>query len=133
MFKMLKFSKEHCEACGVGLVRLALAAVFITHGAQKWMHLDQTIGFFSTLGLSAFFVYLVAAVELLGGLAMLFGAWTKWAGYLLAIDMFFAIVLVKGSAGFLGGYEFELTLLLTALGVAFMGPGLCSLDRKMKK
>ena len=133
MFKMLKLSKEHCEACGLGLIRLALAAVFISHGAQKWLNMDQTIGFFGSLGLAPFFTYLVATVELLGGLAMLFGIWTKWAGYALAVVMLFAIILVRGKMGFLGGYEFELTLLLVALGVALLGPGACSVERKMKK
>jgi uncharacterized membrane protein YphA (DoxX/SURF4 family) len=130
---MLKwFTKERCEMCGLGLIRLALAVVFIFHGWQKWSNMDATVGFFGTLGLAPFFAYLVATVELLSGLAMLFGIWTRWAGYLIAIVMFFAIVLVKGKLGF-PGYELELTLFLTALGVALLGPGTCSLESKIKK
>ncbi len=130
---MLKwFTKERCEMCGLALIRLALAVVFLFHGWQKWSNMDATVGFFGTLGLAPFLAYLVATVELLGGLAMLLGYWTKWAGYLLAIDMFFAIILVTGKMGY-PGYQLELTLLLTALGVALLGPGVCSLESKMKK
>lgn len=115
--------KLHNYNLGVFAIRLSLALVFIAHGWQKFMNLEQTTGFFDSLGLGVFFVYLVATVELLGGLAMLLGVWTRLAGLLLAIDMVFAIALVKLSQGFIGGYEFELVLLLASLGITFMDPG----------
>jgi len=37
-------------------------------------------------------VYFVAAVEVLGGTAMLIDVWTRWAGALLAIDMLAAML-----------------------------------------
>lgn len=115
---------------GILAIRLALALVFIAHGWQKFVNLEQTGNFFDSLGLPMLMVYVVALVELLGGLAMLLGIWTKIAGWLLAINMLFAIILVKLSKGFLGGYEFELTLLLSALGVSFMNPGKFSMGKK---
>lgn len=108
---------------GLLLLRVALAATFIAHGWAKFQNLEGTTAFFAGLGLAAFFVYLVAVVELLGGLALLLGLFTDVAGIALAINMAFAIILVKLSAGFLGGFEFELVLLLAALGIAFAGPG----------
>lgn len=114
---------------GLLAIRLALALVFIGHGAQKFMNLGQTESFFATLGLNVFFVYLVALVELLGGFAMLLGVFARPAGLLLAIEMMFAITLVRFSAGFLGGYEYELTLLLASLGIATTGPGAYALMR----
>ena len=105
------------------IIRLALAAVFLSHGLAKLAHMDSTIGFFSRLNLSPFWAYLVAIVETAGGAAMLFGIFTMWAGILLALVMAGALYFFKFSVGFFGGAEFDLVLLLTALAVAFGGPG----------
>ncbi len=115
---------------GLLLIRLGLAAVFIGHGLQKLGDLGMVSGFFSQLGLPGFLAYLVAAVELAAGLSMLLGFWTHWAGKLIAVIMLGAIVLVKFKTGFLGGYEFDLMLLLAALGITFAGPGAYSLEAK---
>lgn len=108
---------------GLLLLRIALGAVFIAHGWSKWQDMDGTIQFFSTLGLSSMIAYLVATIELLGGFAMLLGFWHRLAGWLLAAIMLGVIITVKGSKGFLGGYEFELTLLLVSVAMAMMSPG----------
>ncbi|MDP3975208.1 MAG: DoxX family protein [Candidatus Jorgensenbacteria bacterium] len=108
---------------GLLLLRIAVGVTFIAHGWSKFMNIEGTTAFFAGLGLASLFVYFVAAVELVGGLAVLFGLFTDVAGILLAINMVFAIILVKFSKGLLGGYEFDLVLLLAALGIAFAGPG----------
>lgn len=108
---------------GLLLLRIAVGVTFIAHGWAKFMNIEGTVGFFAGLGLAALFVYLVAAVELLGGLAVLFGIFTDVAGIALAIVMVFAMILVKFSMGFLGGYELDAILFLAALGIAFAGPG----------
>lgn len=124
------FEKYHNVDAGLLLLRLGLAAIFIIHGWAKIQNIEGVSGFFSTLGLGVFWVYLVAYVEFLGGLAMLIGSFARLAGLLLAIDMFFAIYLVKWPSGFVGGYEFELLILLTALTVYLAGPGKYSLSKK---
>ena len=106
---------------GLMIVRLALAAVFLTHGIMKLMNMDGTVAFFATLGVSAFFTYVVAIVEVLAGISMLTGKFTTLFGYLLVIIMLVAIFKVKWAKGFAGGYEFEFTLLMCALGVALSG------------
>lgn len=108
---------------GLLLIRTAPALSFLAHGWAKWVNISGTAAFFAKLGLSEIFVYLVATVELLGGAALLVGKWARVAGVLLAANMFFAIILAKKSAPFLGGYEFELSLLLVSLGIALAGPG----------
>jgi uncharacterized membrane protein YphA (DoxX/SURF4 family) len=119
------------ENADLGLlsVRLALGAVFVAHGVAKLQNMSGTVAFFASLGFPAPLAYLVAAVETLGGLAMLAGVATPVAGVLLAAVMVVAILKVKLARGFLGGYEFELTLLLAALGVALAGPGRYALQR----
>lgn len=114
------------------LVRLGLAAVFIVHGWGKFAHMEATVGFFGTIGLPALVAYLVAAIELLGGIALLLGIGTTFAGIGLAIVMIGAIVKVKWAQGFSGGWEFDLVLLLSALAVAAAGPGCISIHKLLK-
>src|SRR3989441_13254337 len=65
----------------------------------------------------------VIAVEILGGLALILGLGTRLAGALLAIDMVVAIPAVRLAAGFVGGYEFELTLPAARPSPALLGGG----------
>jgi uncharacterized membrane protein YphA (DoxX/SURF4 family) len=118
---------------GIFLVRFGLAVVFIVHGWAKLRDMSGTIAFFDQVGAGAFWAYVVATVEFLGGLAMLTGVWTYWVGVVLAINMLFAIILVKLTAGFVGGYEFDLLLLLASLAIATIGPGAYTVDRIIKK
>ncbi len=123
---------------GLFLTRLGLGLVFVAHGWAKIMNIKMTEGFFGSLGLPfpIFFVILVAFVEFVGGIAMIAGLMTRWFGLFLAINMFFAIYLVRFKMGFVGGYEFELVLLLASLGIACMGGGdysLVGLKKYMKK
>ena len=123
-----------CKETGMFLIRLALAIVFILHGWEKVADMAKTVAAFEGMGFSAFWAYLVAWVELLGGVAMLLGVWTKCVGWLLAIIMAVAIYVVKGMGmGLSGGYEFNVVLLLIALGVAFAGPGTLTVKKFFSK
>jgi len=118
------------------LIRIGLGAVFIAHGLSKISNMNDTpgtISFFASVGLPVFFAYLVAYVELLGGLSMVLGIFTGWAGIALAIIMVVAIGLVKISKGFVGGYEFELVLFLSSLAISLAGPGSYALGNFRKK
>lgn len=116
------------------LVRLALAIVFILHGWEKVANMPEAITAFAGMGFSAFWVYLVAWVELLGGIAMLLGVWTRCAGWLLAIIMAVTIYVMKGMGmGLSGGYEFNVVLLLIALAVSFAGPGTLTVKKLFGK
>jgi len=116
-------------------MRVVLGVLFIAHGWPKVTGIENTIGFFGTLGLPAALAYAVAGVEVLGGAAMILGLWTKWAGYALAVDMVGAIYFVKWTRGLIannGGYGYELALLALALGVALIGPGLFTAKKFIK-
>src|SRR5207245_9867176 len=65
----------------------------------------------------------VLPVGILGGLALIVGLGTRLAAALLAIDMVVAVLAVRVAAGFVGGYEFELTLLAASLSLALLGGG----------
>lgn len=108
---------------GLLLIRFALALVFIIHGLAKFQAMPDTIAFFGTFGLVPFMAYFVAAVELFGGIMLLLGMFTPWTAIVLGVNMFFAIFLVKLGKPFLGGYEYDLTLMLTSFGVSLLGTG----------
>lgn len=119
----MKTCCPHKPDLGLLLLRASVGALFVVHGGMKFSAMAGTIGFFASLGLPAAAAWLVAFVELVGGLAMLAGAYVCLAGAALAVDMLFAIILATGVSRYVGGFELELTLLLASLGVAMAGPG----------
>ncbi len=108
------------------LLRLAVGIIFVAHGWDKFGDMASTIAFFGQLGMPAVMAYVVATIELLGGLALIIGLYTDLAALLLAIVMVVALVYVKMitfKIGLLGGYELDLALLASLLALVFIGPG----------
>ena len=112
---------------GLVPLRLVVGLVFIVHGGQKLFvfGLGGAAGFMAKVGIPWPFpaAVVVIAVEILGGLALILGLGTRLAAALLAIDMVVAVLAVRLAAGFVGGYEFELTLLAASLSLALLGGG----------
>ncbi len=105
------------------LVRVGLALVFLAHGWEKISGIEDTITYFASLNMSPVWAYLVAYTEFIGGLLMLVGFGTGWAGVALATTMVGSIVMVKLGKGFVGGYEFDLMLFLSAISISLAGAG----------
>ncbi len=127
MFDALDSLKPHAH----WLLRISLAGVFIFHGIGKVMNLG---GFSEMLGLSTAVVALVAFAELAGGVGIIVGAFTKdlitrLAGLAIAPVLLGAIFMLHWgrwnftpAEGFpMGGMEFQVVLLLTALYFVVMG------------
>ncbi len=110
---------------GLFVMRLVLGIIFVAHGWSKLQNMEGTIGFFQSIGLSAFVAYAVALIEFLGGLSMILGVGTAVFGVLLSAVMIGAIVTVKSKGGLTGpgGFELDLGLLAMAIGLAMSGPG----------
>lgn len=126
---MKRLSHRLCSpSCGLLLIRLALAAVFLSHGIGKLSMMDQTIGFFASIGIGAFWAWAVSIIEVLAGAAMLLGIFTKVSGIVLAIIMLVSIFHVKWAMGYFA-FELDFVLLLSALAVVFGGAGKISLAR----
>jgi len=115
-------------------LRVVVGLVFIMHGGMKLFSfgIGGTTAFMHQLGipLPAVAAVVVTAVELLGGVALILGLFTRWAGLLLTIDMLVAILKVRLHGGFFApnGFEFEMTLMGAALTFALLGAGAVSLD-----
>ena len=122
------------------VLRLVLAAVFIVHGYGKvfQMGIGGVTGMFTKIGapLPSITAPLVSVIELLGGFALLFGAFTRVAAFLLACDMLGAIIFVHGKNGFSagkGGIEVVLGNLGMAVAIALLGAGLYSIDAMLAR
>lgn len=120
-------------------LRIAVGLVFLMHGGQKFFvfGLGGTADIMAKLGipLPALAAAVVITAELLGGLAILLGVFTRLAGALLAFEMVVAILVARVQGGFFApyGYEFELTLLAACLTFASTGPGRISLEELWRR
>ena len=104
------------------LVRIGLGLVFMVHGYIKLSETAGMIGFFSSLHLGAVWVYLVGWTELLAGLAVLLGIFSRFGSILLTTVMTVVILRVKLHSGF-SNSELEILLLLCSVAIALAGPG----------
>jgi putative oxidoreductase len=124
---------------GAFILRIFLGSTFFIHGLTKFQGgIENTVGFFHSLGLPGFTAYAVAIIELVGGLAMILGFGTRIVAVLFAFVMAGAIVKVKLAAGFLGngqmaGYELDLALLAISLYFVVAKESLFSIDQKFSQ
>jgi putative oxidoreductase len=117
------------------IARIGLGIVFVAHGWQKFddMGLAGTQASFAKMGAPApeLTAYYSTFVELIGGAALLIGAFTAVAGVLLVLDMLGAFLIVHIDKGVFvagGGYELVVALGVGALLLAVFGAGKFSVD-----
>ena len=123
---------------GPAVLRLAIGAVFVAHGAQKLFGiwggggLSDTAEFFAQHGLwpSYPLAVMVGLMEFGGGLLLLLGALTLYASIGLVVTMLVAIWRVHLAAGFFlpNGYEFNFALIGGLVSLMITGPGALSID-----
>ena len=126
------------EQWGLVPLRVVVGLVFLMHGGQKLFvfGLAGTADIMGKLGIAmpAFAAGIVIAAELLGGIAIISGLYTRWAGAVLTIEMLVAIPVARFAGGFFApyGFEFEFTLLGACLTFAALGSGGMSLERMLR-
>ncbi|KAB7671752.1 DoxX family protein [Bacillus sp. B1-b2] len=122
------------EDLGLLIIRIIIGLVFMFYGAQKLFGLfgghgiKGTGGWFESIGVKPGNVaaILAGAGELLSGLLFILGLFLPVAAVIITIIMLGAIVKVHGPKGFAngaGGYEYNLVLIIVAIGIALIGPG----------
>lgn len=122
------------------ILRVALAAVFIGHGMQVafgsfggpgikvFSDMLSGMGFKPAL----FWAYLSAYTELIGGILLLLGVFTRFAAFAIFIFMLVAVIKVHLAKGFFmqtGGFEYNFVLICICLALILSGPGKYSLNK----
>lgn len=122
-------------ALGLLLLRLSLGTMWIAHALLKLVvfGLPGTAGFFASVGLPGALAYPVFAAELLGGLALLAGAYARQVSLALTPILLVAAWVhlpngwVHTSPG--GGWEYPVFLAVMSIVHWLLGDGAYSVRR----
>jgi putative oxidoreductase len=117
---------------GALIVRVVLGLVFINHGLDKFQGLEGTAGFFTKLGIPGWMAYLVAGIELFGGILVLIGLGTRVVPILFTGIMVVAITIMPSERGFFTGNELHIGLIAMSALLVLNGSSLLSLDNKLQ-
>lgn len=136
------------------VLRLMAGGVFFWEGILKFVYTNQGLGRFTKLGfpmpeLTANFV---GATEIIGGLLLLFGLFTRFTAFWFIVEMIVAMLSTKialylgtsplplppappkiGIWAVLHEIRSDYAQTLTCLFLLLVGPGLMSLDARLKK
>jgi putative oxidoreductase len=133
--------------CALVAARIALAWIFVYHGARRlfgWFGgpgIDSSAHYFAQtahLHPGALFAVLGGVIEFGGGIALAFGLVSRLAGAAIFVDMMMAIVTVTwangiNATGTKSGYELNIALGTLALVVAIFGAGRFSIDALLER
>lgn len=134
---------KHSESVLNLLGRIAIAALFLPAGLNKLMGIEGTTGYFDSLGLpaAAILVWVVIAVEVFGGIALILGYQTRLVAISLAV--FTVLASIAGhafwadpaDAAFIAQLLFFKNIAVTGglLILASSGAGSISLDSRRAK
>ncbi len=122
------------DGLSLTLLRVILGIIFFMHGFAKFHDgIANTVGFFESLGIPGFAAYVVALMELLGGIALILGLGTRVVAGVLAVILVVATLKVKLAVGFLGngqmaGYELDLALFVICVYLALKNRSFLALE-----
>jgi len=115
---------------GALLLRVALGILFLTHAGLKLFVFTPagTADFFGSLGLPSALAYVTITAEVLGGIALIIGLWTRVIAIALTPILLGAIFTVHGPAGFFfdnahGGWEYPAFWTIALVVQALLGDG----------
>lgn len=119
------------------LMRVVLGILFLVHGISKLqMGLANVEAWFSSIGVPGLLAYVVAVFELVGGILLIVGLFTRYVSALFVIMLIGAVFTVKLSAGMLGnsqmaGYELDLSFIVIAIYLIVSDKSPLSLDHAL--
>lgn len=114
-------------------LRIVAGIGLMMHGFPKLVDIPGTQNSFMNMGLQPEIAVIIGLLEFIGGLVILLGLLTRIAAILLAVEMIGAILQVKLSKGFIGGYELDLLYLAIMISLVISGPGSISIERNILK
>lgn len=112
------------------ILRVTMGILFILHGGLKIFVFTPagTAAYFESLGFAGFLAYPIIAIEVLGGIALVLGVWTRWVSLALVPVMLGTIYAPHGAAGFFfsnpgGGWEYPAFWTVALVVQALLGDG----------
>ncbi|HSW52130.1 MAG TPA: DoxX family protein [Sulfuricaulis sp.] len=115
------------------LLRLSLGVMFIAHALLKLVvfTLPGTVQFFEGLGYPGFLAYVVFGAELVGGVLLVLGVYTRWVALAL-VPILIGAALVHVPNGWVfsapnGGWEYPVFLVVASVVQALLGDGALAL------
>lgn len=126
-------ASSQSDALGKLILRLTLGILMLFHGISKVMSPSGAIGYvtgqLTAAGLPGFLAYGVFVGEVIAPIMIILGIFSRVGGFIVVINMIFAVVLSHSAQLFLltktGGWALELQAfyLFTGLVVCFLGSG----------
>jgi len=125
---------ENWAPRALSILRIVAALLFIEHGTQKLLGFPapSAQGFPEMLTLP----WWQGIIEIVGGVLLLLGLFTRLTAFILAGDMAFAYWMVHGPKNFypvLNGGDAAILFCFVFLYIACAGPGPWSLDGSVKR
>lgn len=128
-------SNDRTDLAGL-ILRVTLGALFLAHAGLKIFVFTPagTAGFFQSIGLPGPLAYLVIAVEVLGGIALIAGYKTRIVSLALIPVLLGAIWTVHLGAGFFfsnpnGGWEYPAFWIVALVVQSLLGAGKAAVGR----
>lgn len=120
---------------GAPIIRVSLGVVLLAHGLLKVyvFTIPGTVGYFGSLGLPPIAAYLTIFAELVGGIALILGLYSRLVAA-LSLPLLIGSVWAHAANGWLfsapnGGWEFPLLLVALAVAVTVQGGGAFALRK----
>ena len=117
----------------LGILRIVIGFLFLQHGSAKLLGVPHVAMFD---GLQLFSLIGVAGIlELVGGILILIGLWTRPTAFILSGEMAFAYFIAHAGSNFLpllNGGELAVIYCFVFLYFAFAGAGAFSIDHARK-
>lgn len=114
----------------ITVLRASLGILFLSHGLLKLatFTLPGTAQFFESVGVPGFMAYIVTPMEIIGGLLLIVGLYSRWVALGLFPILLVATFKAHGANGWLftnegGGWEFPAFFAITTLVQFLLGDG----------
>ncbi|HXG20984.1 MAG TPA: DoxX family protein [Methylomirabilota bacterium] len=123
---MATFLKPY-EAQTYALMRIVAGLLFLWHGSQKLFGFPVA----PPEGMPPFVIYVGGPIELIGGILIIVGLFTRWAAFIRSGEMAVAYWMVHGPRALfplVNGGELAALYCFVFLFIAAKGAGLWSLD-----
>ena len=140
IFPRLAHFYEAMTPVAATLVRVVIGIMFLMHVSIKLKIGAAAVAanFMAKNGLepALLFAYAAIALEIVGGVCLIVGLFTRFFAAALAIEMLIALLFVhlaKGYAAGGGGYEYVLLIGAVCFVIAMRGGGPYSVDRMIGK